>query len=75
VEEGVDVLSLLLGDDEAGDFAYDPIALGGYTAIMEGVFVSAAGGKTARSQQRSPTRRRVSSQTRQPPLTGGSWPP
>jgi hypothetical protein len=44
VEEGVDVLSLSLGDDEAGDFAYDPIALGGYTAIMEGVFVSAAGG-------------------------------
>ncbi|PVH66760.1 hypothetical protein PAHAL_1G339300 [Panicum hallii] len=44
VEEGVDVLSLSLGDDEAGDFAYDPIALGGYTAIMKGVFVSAAGG-------------------------------
>ncbi|OEL22111.1 Subtilisin-like protease SBT1.2 [Dichanthelium oligosanthes] len=44
VEEGVDVLSLSLGDDEAGDFAYDPIALGGYTAIMKGVFVSAAAG-------------------------------
>ncbi|XP_062217504.1 subtilisin-like protease 4 [Phragmites australis] len=44
VEEGVDVLSLSLGDDEAGDFAYDPIAVGGYTAIMKGVFVSAAGG-------------------------------
>ncbi|CAO2040015.1 unnamed protein product [Urochloa humidicola] len=44
VEDGVDVLSLSLGDDEAGDFAYDPIALGGYTAIMRGVFVSAAAG-------------------------------
>ncbi|XP_066319054.1 subtilisin-like protease 1 [Miscanthus floridulus] len=44
VDEGVDVLSLSLGDDEAGDFAYDPIALGGYTAIMKGIFVSAAGG-------------------------------
>ncbi|KAL6634886.1 hypothetical protein ACP70R_027557 [Stipagrostis hirtigluma subsp. patula] len=44
VDEGVDVLSLSLGDDEAGDFAYDPIALGGYTAITKGVFVSAAGG-------------------------------
>ncbi|KAG2660392.1 subtilisin-like protease 1 [Panicum virgatum] len=44
VDEGVDVLSLSLGDDEAGDFASDPIALGGYTAIMKRVFVSAAGG-------------------------------
>ncbi|WVZ74288.1 hypothetical protein U9M48_022495 [Paspalum notatum var. saurae] len=44
IDEGVDVLSLSLGDDEAGDFAYDPIALAGYTAIMKGVFVSAAGG-------------------------------
>ncbi|KAF8765445.1 hypothetical protein HU200_008590 [Digitaria exilis] len=44
VDDGVDVLSLSLGDDEAGDFAYDPIAVGGYTAIMKGVFVSAAGG-------------------------------
>ncbi|TVU28786.1 hypothetical protein EJB05_20319, partial [Eragrostis curvula] len=44
VEDGVDVLSLSLGDDEAGDFAYDPISIGGYTAIMKGVFVSAAGG-------------------------------
>ncbi|CAN6238910.1 unnamed protein product [Urochloa humidicola] len=44
VEDGVDVLSLSLGDDEAGDFAYDPIALGGYTAISRGVFVSAAAG-------------------------------
>ncbi|GJM86383.1 hypothetical protein PR202_ga02237 [Eleusine coracana subsp. coracana] len=44
VEDGVDVLSLSLGDDEAGDFAYDPIALGGYTAVARGVFVSAAAG-------------------------------
>ncbi|KAG8059962.1 hypothetical protein GUJ93_ZPchr0002g23445 [Zizania palustris] len=44
VDEGVDVLSLSLGDDEAGDFSADPVALGGYTAIMKGVFVCTSAG-------------------------------
>ncbi|KAL6911792.1 hypothetical protein ACP4OV_000597 [Aristida adscensionis] len=44
VDEGVDVLSLSLGDDEAGDFAYDPIAVAGYSAIMQGIFVSTSAG-------------------------------
>ncbi|BAF09579.1 subtilisin-like protease 1 [Oryza sativa Japonica Group] len=44
VDEGVDVLSISLGDDEAGDFAGDPVALGAYTAIMRGVFVSSSAG-------------------------------
>uniref|UniRef100_A0A0D9VJ78 Subtilisin-like protease n=1 Tax=Leersia perrieri TaxID=77586 RepID=A0A0D9VJ78_9ORYZ len=44
VDEGVDVLSISLGDDEAGEFAADPVALGGYTAMMRGVFVSTSAG-------------------------------
>ncbi|CAM0944660.1 unnamed protein product [Alopecurus aequalis] len=44
MDEGVDVLSLSLGDDSAGDFSVDPIALGGYSGIMRGIFVCTAAG-------------------------------
>ncbi|KQK00675.1 subtilisin-like protease SBT1.8 [Brachypodium distachyon] len=44
VDEGIDVLSMSLGDDSAGDFAADPIALGGFSSIMRGVFVCTAAG-------------------------------
>ncbi|XP_006647650.1 subtilisin-like protease 4 [Oryza brachyantha] len=49
VDEGVDVLSISLGDDEAGEFSADPVALGGYTAIMKGVFVSTSAGNNGPS--------------------------
>ncbi|KAM0846198.1 hypothetical protein ACQ4PT_055839 [Festuca glaucescens] len=44
MEDGVDLLSISIGDDNAGDFAADPIALGGYSAIMRGIFVCTAAG-------------------------------
>jgi subtilisin family serine protease len=44
MDDGVDVLSISLGDDSAGDFAADPIALGGYSGIMRGIFVCTAAG-------------------------------
>uniref|UniRef100_A0A0E0DGZ5 Subtilisin-like protease n=1 Tax=Oryza meridionalis TaxID=40149 RepID=A0A0E0DGZ5_9ORYZ len=46
LEDGVDILSLSLGDEQAGDFSDDPVSLGGYSAAMHGVLVSAAGGNT-----------------------------
>uniref|UniRef100_J3M0B9 Uncharacterized protein n=1 Tax=Oryza brachyantha TaxID=4533 RepID=J3M0B9_ORYBR len=46
LEDGVDILSLSLGDEQADDFSDDPVSLGGYTAAMHGVLVSAAGGNT-----------------------------
>ncbi|KAF0891266.1 hypothetical protein E2562_009443 [Oryza meyeriana var. granulata] len=49
LEDGVDILSLSLGDEQADDFSDDPVSLGGYTAAMHGVLVSAAGGNTGPS--------------------------
>ncbi|XP_044955140.1 subtilisin-like protease 4, partial [Hordeum vulgare subsp. vulgare] len=44
LDEGIDVLSMSLGDDSAGDFAADPIALGGFSAVMRDVFVCTSAG-------------------------------
>uniref|UniRef100_A0ACD5Z3T9 Uncharacterized protein n=1 Tax=Avena sativa TaxID=4498 RepID=A0ACD5Z3T9_AVESA len=44
LDDGVDVLSLSIGDDNAGDFAADPVALGGYSGIMRGIFVCTSAG-------------------------------
>ncbi|KAL6651187.1 hypothetical protein ACP70R_010112 [Stipagrostis hirtigluma subsp. patula] len=49
IEDGVDILSLSLGHEEAIDFSDDPVSLGGYTAIMNGVFICAAAGNTGPS--------------------------
>ncbi|KAG8083093.1 hypothetical protein GUJ93_ZPchr0014g47543 [Zizania palustris] len=49
IEDGVDILSLSLGDEKADDFSDDPVSLGGYSAAMHGVLVSAAGGNTGPS--------------------------
>ncbi|VAI59180.1 unnamed protein product [Triticum turgidum subsp. durum] len=44
LDEGIDVLSMSLGADDAGDFAADPIALGGFSSVMRGVFVCTSAG-------------------------------
>ncbi|KAK1684660.1 hypothetical protein QYE76_045508 [Lolium multiflorum] len=44
IEDGVDVLSLSLGGNPGADFSEDPVSLGGYTAALNGVFVSTAAG-------------------------------
>ncbi|WVZ86688.1 hypothetical protein U9M48_033437 [Paspalum notatum var. saurae] len=49
IEDGVDILSLSLGHEDAIDFSDDPVALGGYTAILNGVFICAAAGNTGPS--------------------------
>ncbi|KAL6903840.1 hypothetical protein ACP4OV_004653 [Aristida adscensionis] len=49
IEDGVDILSLSLGHEDAIDFADDPVSLGGYTAILNGVFICAAAGNTGPS--------------------------
>ncbi|XP_062186019.1 subtilisin-like protease 1 [Phragmites australis] len=49
IEDGVDILSLSLGNEDAVDFSDDPVSLGGYTAIMNGVFICAAAGNTGPS--------------------------
>lgn len=46
IEDGVDILSLSLGHEDAIDFSDDPVSLGGYTAILNNVFICAAGGNT-----------------------------
>ncbi|KAG2567950.1 subtilisin-like protease 1 [Panicum virgatum] len=49
IEDGVDILSLSLGHEDAIDFSDDPVSLGGYTAILNGVFICAAAGNTGPS--------------------------
>ncbi|KAK3144007.1 hypothetical protein QOZ80_4AG0307700 [Eleusine coracana subsp. coracana] len=49
IEDGVDILSVSLGHEEAIDFSDDPVSLGGYTAIMNGVLICAAAGNTGPS--------------------------
>ncbi|KAF7017820.1 hypothetical protein CFC21_031187 [Triticum aestivum] len=44
IEDGVDVLSMSLGGNPDADFSEDPVSLGGYTAALNGVFVSTAAG-------------------------------
>uniref|UniRef100_A0ACD5UEF6 Uncharacterized protein n=1 Tax=Avena sativa TaxID=4498 RepID=A0ACD5UEF6_AVESA len=44
IEDGVDILSLSLGGTAGADFSEDPVSLGGYTAALNGVFVSTAAG-------------------------------
>jgi len=46
IEDGVDILSLSLGHEDAIDFSDDPVSLGGYTAVLNGVFICAAAGNT-----------------------------
>jgi subtilisin family serine protease len=46
IEDGVDILSLSLGHEDAIDFSDDPVSLGGFTAILNGVFICAAAGNT-----------------------------
>ncbi|KAJ3705137.1 hypothetical protein LUZ61_008842 [Rhynchospora tenuis] len=46
VNDGCDVISLSLGIDGALPFYMDPVALGGFYAILKGVFVSTAAGNS-----------------------------
>ncbi|AQK45713.1 subtilisin-like protease 1 [Zea mays] len=49
IGDGVDILSLSLGHEDAIDFSDDPVSLAGYTAILNGVFICAAAGNTGPS--------------------------
>ncbi|XP_062227440.1 subtilisin-like protease 1 [Phragmites australis] len=49
IEDGVDILSLSLGHEDAVDFSDDPVSLGGYSAILNGVFICTAAGNTGPS--------------------------
>ncbi|KAJ4801565.1 Subtilisin-like serine protease [Rhynchospora pubera] len=46
VNDGCDVISLSLGIDGANPFYMDPVALGGFYAILKGVFVTTAAGNS-----------------------------
>ncbi|PNT61635.1 subtilisin-like protease SBT1.8 [Brachypodium distachyon] len=44
IEDGVDILSMSLGGNPGADFSEDPVSLGGFTAVLNNVFVSTAAG-------------------------------
>jgi subtilisin family serine protease len=46
VNDGCDVISLSLGPEKGQPFYLDPIAIGGFYAILKGVFVSTAAGNS-----------------------------
>ncbi|KAH6755771.1 hypothetical protein C2S53_010033 [Perilla frutescens var. hirtella] len=50
IEDGVDILSLSLGFP-SGPFAFDAVALGAFTAVQKGVFVSCSAGNNGPSYE------------------------
>ncbi|XP_028787848.1 subtilisin-like protease SBT1.2 [Neltuma alba] len=49
VEDGVDVISMSIGSDEASPFFNDAISIGSFAAIQKGIFVSNAAGNSGPS--------------------------